>query len=844
MSINLPIDKLLPDVASQLANNDILLLQAEPGAGKSTHVPIHLLQSNWLNHKKIVMLEPRRLAVKSLANYLAKQLGEPVGKTVGYQVKNERKISAETKLEIVTEGILTRRLQSDPELSDTALIIFDEFHERSLQADLALTLCLDIQSALRDDLKLLIMSATIDTEMLSQFLDNAPVINCPGRTFPVKTFYQPKTASRTKSKTTDNDWLEVLSHTLQIATTKTTGDILVFLSGQGAIFSAIKQIKPMLDGNWECLALYGSLVNTAQQEITQPKNKALKRRIIFSTNIAETSLTIPNITCVIDTGLAKKMRYDATSGMSRLETVFISQASAEQRRGRAGRMLEGECYRLWSESQHAQLQAYDNDEIVEADLSQLCLDVANWGETNIANMQWLTQPPQAHIEKSQQTLRLLGLLNRKNNLTTLGKQASSLGVHPRFASMILHAKGLELSQLACDLTAILSERDLLIGHRESAQIDIAARLERLLQYRNKQVINDGISNHLLQQINHESSRLFKKLNLPATNPVNHQNMIGLLIAFAYPDRIAQKRELSPLQYLLANGKSAQLKREDRLFESDYLAIANLAGQRKDSQIYLAAPLELSQIKEHFSTQITEESSYKFDEKKGRIVGVHSTRLHSITLKETAIKERNTDAFIACLKDALIKTKLALLPWSKNSRQWLLRAEWLANYNPIFTNFTLENLIKQIDDWLIPYCMTIESTEGLKQLNLIEILSSHLGYENLALFEKEAPSHYTNQLGQQTKIHYSLQRAPYISVQLQSLFGETYSPMLAFNQVPLSFELLSPAQRPIQITNDLNRFWQTSYQEIAKEMRGRYPKHRWPEKPLLEKPGHSIKLKPQ
>lgn len=832
--ITLPIDAVLVDVASQLANNDILLLQAEPGAGKSTHVPLHLLQCNWLNNKKIVMLEPRRLAVKSLANYLAQQLGETVGQTVGYQVKNDRKLSAESKLEIVTEGILTRRLQSDPELSDTALIIFDEFHERSLQADLALTLCLDIQSALRDDLKLLIMSATIDTDTISQFLNNAPVINCPGRTFPVKTFYQPRPIGL--------GWLEKLHRTVLLASAKTNGDILIFLAGQGAIFSAIKRIEPTLDNDWKCLPLYGSLANNAQQEITQPQDKSSKRRIIFSTNIAETSLTIPNITCVIDTGLAKKMHYDVTSGMSRLETVSISQASAEQRRGRAGRVIEGECYRLWSESQHTQLQAYDNDEILEADLSQLCLDVANWGETNIANMQWLTKPPVSHIEKSQQTLRSLGLLNERHSLTTLGKQASALTVHPRFASMILRAKPLGLCLLACDLAAILSEKDLFMGHRAMAQIDISARVERLHQYINKQSVNDGVSNYLLQQINNESNRLFKKLKSPVTNSNNNQNMIGLLIAFAYPDRIAQMREHSPLQYVLANGKSAQLKRADSLFSSDYLAIANLEGQRKDSRIYLAAPLTINQIKKHFSTQISEESFYKFDEKKGKIFGVQATQLQAITLKQTAIKDHNSEAFIACLKDALIKTKLELLPWSNKSRQWLLRAEWLGNYNEIFKPFTLENLIEQIDDWLIPYCMTMQSIEALKQLNLIEVLSAHLGYQNLSLFEKEAPSHYTNQLGKQTIIHYSLQRAPYISVQLQSLFGEIHSPMLAFNQVPLNFELLSPAQHPIQITNDLNRFWQNSYQEIAKEMRGRYPKHRWPEEPLLEKPGRSIKQK--
>lgn len=833
-SLNLPIDAVLTDISCQLAISDAVLLQAEPGAGKSTQVPLHLLSSAWLNNRKIVMLEPRRLAVKSLAHFLAKQLGEPVGKTVGYQVKNDCKISKNTKLEIVTEGILTRRLQSDPELADTALIIFDEFHERSLQADLALTLCLDIQSALRDDLKLLIMSATMDTKSLSQFLNNAPVINCTGRTYPVSTHYFPRPKRF--------DWLDSLRDIVQTASCQTLGDILVFLDGQGAIFSAIKHVQTSLDSDWECLPLYGSLTNNAQQEITQPQSKLLKRRVIFSTNIAETSLTIPNITCVIDTGLAKKMQYDASSGMSRLESVFISRASAEQRRGRAGRLAKGECYRLWSENQHLQLQAYDAEEVTETDLSSLCLDIANWGESNIENLRWLTTPPKAHVKKAQQLLQSLGLLTERNTLTSLGKQATQLGVHPRFSSMMLRAMPLKLSSLACDLSALLSEKNL-FGATSRSQIDITASVERLQQFKTKQRINDGVSNYLLQQINEESLRLLQRLKLPTNqNDQTEKNNIGLLIAFAYPERIAQIREHAPLHYLLANGKSAQLKRQDSLYQSSYLAIANLDGQRKDSRIYLAAPLTIAQIETHFSAQITEESFYEFDEKKGHILGVQRRHLHAITLKQSPITTHDSQAFIVCLKDALTSSQLELLPWTNKSKHWLLRAQWLAGYNDVFRKFNIETLLEQIDDWLMPYCEPMQSLKELKQLNLSEILASHLGYENQRLLAKEAPSHYTNPLGNQTTIHYSLKRAPYISVQLQSLFGETHSPMLAFNQVPLNFELLSPAQRPIQITNDLHNFWQNSYHEIAKEMRGRYPKHRWPEKPLLEKPGHSIKRK--
>ena len=821
-SVPLPIDAVLSDVASQLAGNNTLILQAEPGAGKSTQVPLHLLSANWLNNRKIIMLEPRRLAVKSLAYYLAKQLGEPVGQTIGYQVKNDRQISATTKLEIVTEGILTRRLQSDPELANTALIIFDEFHERSLQADLALTLCLDIQSALRDDLKLLIMSATIDTDTLSQFLNNAPVISCPGRTFPVTTYYQPRPNRF--------EWLARLHATVLSATMQTEGDILVFLDGQGAIFSAIRQLQPSIANDWECLALYGSLPNNAQQEITQPRLKPIKRRIIFSTNIAETSLTIPNISCVIDTGQAKKIRYDATSGMSRLASVYISQASANQRRGRAGRIAKGECYRLWSETEHAQLPDFDAEEITQSDLSSLCLDIANWGESDIENLQWLTTPPKAHIKKAQQLLQSLDLLTNRKTLTSLGKQAVSLGTHPRFASMILRAIPLEFSKLACDLTALLSEKDLLADAGRS-QIDITVRLERLQQFRTPQRVNNDVSSYLLQQINAESKRLFNRLN--TNTHQNSQAEIGLLIAFAYPERIAKIRDNSPLHYLLANGKSAKLKRQDHLYASAYLAIASLEGQRKDSQIYLAAPLSLEQIEAHFSTQIHEEYYYQFDENKNKITGFQLTQFHAITLKKLPIKNHDSNAFIACLKQTLITSKLALLPWSTNSEHWLLRVQWLAEYSDLFKIFTMDNLIDQIDDWLMSYCQTMKSLKESNQLNLIEILTSYLGYENKSLLAEHAPSHYTNSFGKQTKIHYSLKRAPYISIKLQRLFGETHSPMLGFKQVPLSFELLSPAQRPLQITSDLHHFWQNSYHDIAKEMRGRYPKHHWPKDPLLE-----------
>ena len=851
----LPITQFLPQVSDCLSQNNNLVLQAEPGAGKSTALPLSLIGAQWLGNKKIIMLEPRRVAAKSIAYYLAKCLGEKVGERIGYQVKNDRRVSNNSALEIVTEGILTRRLQSDPELSDIGLIIFDEFHERSVNSDLALMLALEVQQTIREDLKLLVMSATIDTNVISNYLDNAAVIKCPGRAYPVSLQYFHAGSSQEKSYLS----LKVIKALRSVLTEYDEGDILVFLPGQADIARCLSEAKNTFYDTEKLifLPLYGGLSIDQQEQALLPDQSG-KRRVVFTTNIAETSLTIEGVTCVIDSGLEKVSVYDPLSCMTRLDTSYISKASADQRKGRAGRLKEGHCIRLWSEAKQHSLKDFQDEEILSADLASLILDLYAWGLTDFKAVNWLTSPPIAHYKSAKLLLRSLGLISYENlneevknhqaKITALGTSASKLGVHPRLAAMLLKAESSFEKVLACELSALLSENDIFY-QRQS--VDVIERLLALQDYKinKKQSLQaSSMKANIVEQVFSTSRSLKSNLKLPANSSTNNtiyslidlQGHVGKLLLLAYPDRLAKRRSTNCGRYLLANGKGVVLVDNDPLYGSDWLVICDCDAQKKEGRIYSASAISIEDINETLGQFITRNDEYRLDDKKQNIVGRRVSSYGSIKLKSQPLSQIPEEEFQTCLEDLLKSEGLNMLNWSPKCEDWLARVKWLGDVIDSFPKITEESLIQNAELWLMPYLSKVNSLPQLKKVNVFDLIKASLTWDEQQLLEKEAPLFYITPSEKKVPIVYDKNQGPTVSVRLQEMFGELSSPKVGGNKVPLRFELLSPAQRPIQTTSDLANFWQSSYFDVAKDMRGKYPRHRWPEKPLLEKPGHSIK----
>ncbi len=837
----LPIDNFLPEIHDKLSSGNNLVLQAEPGAGKSTALPLSLLNSPWRQNKKILMLEPRRLAAKSIAHYLAKTLGEKVGETVGYQIKNDRKITKDTVLEIVTEGILTRRLQSDPEISNIGLVIFDEFHERSIHADLSLLLSLEIQQTLREDLKLLVMSATIDTGLIANYMGGAAVIECPGRAFPVSVEYFPLRKEYLNRQVTS-----ALRSVL--GSTNGNDDILVFLPGQSDINKCITEAKKAFGGNENLLflPLFGGLSLSQQEQAITPDPNG-KRRIVFTTNIAETSLTIDGVSCVIDSGLEKVLVYDPTSGMTRFETTYISKASAEQRKGRAGRTQAGSCIRLWDETKQRSLRDYQEEEILSADLSGLILELKIWGAGEYDDINWLTPPPPPHFNSALSILTSLGLIDSNNKVTALGKHAAGIGLDPRLATLLLQANKTDEQGIACELAALLSDRDIFYYNNG---VDIVTRLLALQDYkinRHSAMQSHPIRQASVEQLLSTASSLRKSIKIkPATTPYSLpqlQNTIGNLLLRAYPDRLAKKRGNSGNRYQLANGRGVFLFDGDPLIGSEWLIVVDCDAQKKEGRIFTAVSVTYDTIFACLSTHIVEKEIYGFDSTKGKITGRRVTKFESLTLKSATISNIPSDNFQECLHQVLKTAEgLELLRWTPQCETWLARARWLGKHSNKFPTLSKDMLSQTVEEWLLPYLSRINSITELKKVKLLELLESILSWDQQQFMNTEAPTEYTAPSQKTFPIIYDSQQGPTVSVQLQELFGEVDSPKIGGGVVPIRFELLSPARRPIQTTSDLANFWNTSYFEVAKEMRGRYPKHRWPEQPLLEKAGKSIKTK--
>lgn len=800
----LPIEAVLPELFSQLAHSQQIILKAAPGAGKSTYLPLKLLQQN-LVVGKVIMLEPRRLAARNIARYLAKQLGENVGERVGFRVRGESKVGPNTQLEIVTEGIMTRMIQQDPELSGVDLLIFDEFHERSIHADTALAFSLEVQSALRDDLKILVMSATLDEQALTGLLPDAGYVESHGRAYPVEMRYAPMSL---------NDRL-VPAMVKQISKLieQEQGSLLAFLPGVGSI----KQVEQALAGLWpdvDICPLYGQLTSAQQQQAISPAQSG-RRKVVLATNIAETSLTIEGITLVVDSGLERIARFHLKTGITKLEQVSIAQSSAEQRAGRAGRLEAGICVRLYSESHLKQQPLVPEPEILHSDLAPLALELLQWGCAEVGELSWLDTPPNSGMSAAFSLLQRLALTDAKRALTPLGKKAQHLGIEPRHGAMLLQAQQQGKDALACAITAVA-----LIEEPERSQLDLRASLQRLVAGRHTH------QRRVTQRVQTLAQRVGVKFSLSQVD----ESRLGECLCWGYPDRIAQRRLQQDGQFLLANGHGAQLDGVERLAASDHLVVIDLMRHSQQaSQIFLAAEIDLSQL----PNGLVESSEYvDWDDKKGRLIAEQRETLGAIILERKLLAKPDSGQMSQALSNYVQRKGLEVLPWNESSLAYLERVRCAAKWLPeeAWPDMSADGLKESLSDWLMPYLSGITSAAGLKKLDLVQVLSAYLAWPLNQEIDTWLPTHYTMPTGSRKKIRYQAEQEPILSVRMQEVFGEQDSPLIAKGRKKVVLELLSPAQRPLQITQDLAGFWQGAYNEVKKEMKGRYPKHVWPDDP--------------
>ena len=813
----LPIEQVLPELMRTLEQHTTVLLQAPPGAGKTTRVPLALQSAPWRVDRKILMLEPRRLAARSAARYMARQRGEKPGQSVGYRTRLDTRVCADTVIEVVTEGILTRLIQNDPLLEDYAAVLFDEFHERSLQADLGLALVRESQQVLRPDLRVVVMSATLDTGPLATLLGDTPVVSSEGRAFPVDVFYRPL-------KTPAGRPPRLLDHVVNViheALAAQPGSILVFLPGAGEIRRVEQLLRSHLPSGTELAPLFGNLKGDAQDKAIEPAPQG-QRKVVLATAIAETSLTIEGVRVVIDTGQARRAVFDANSGMTRLTTGRVSRAAAEQRKGRAGRVEPGVCYRLWSESEHQGLADYTPPEILAADLAPLALDLAQWGARDPADLEWLDPPPQAHWAQAVGLLQWLDLLDGEGAITDHGRQARALGIHPRLAHMVLKGRDLGYPRTAARLAALLGERDLL---GRNAGADVLYRLQLL----NGQYRTPHVDRPRLDAVRRSADRL-----LPARTARDQDNALpsGLLLALAYPDRIGRRRPGNANRYQLSNGRGASLSEEDALGQQSWIVAADLDGQAREAQIYLAAPTDQSTLEVELADHIETTEEARWDDTRGAIIARRITRLGALVLAEQLLPEPGPEQLQLGLITAVREKGLSSLPWTESARQWQARVLQMCALEPDhWPDVSDDALLATLEQWLAPFLAGILNWKGLQQIPLQEALQSLLSHDRQQRLNNELPTALEIPTGQRQRLDYTTENDPVLAAKLQALFGWTETPKLAGGRVPVVIHLLSPAQRPLAVTADLANFWRRVYPEVRKEMRGRYPKHPWPEDPL-------------
>jgi ATP-dependent helicase HrpB len=819
----LPIDKVLPDLRGAFKAHRNIVLSADPGAGKTTRVPLALLDESWLDGKRMVMLEPRRLAAQRAAAYIAQLLGERVGETIGYRIRGDSKVGKQTRIEIVTEGILTRMLQDDAALPGVGLVIFDEFHERSIHADLGLALTLDVQENLRNDLRILVMSATLDGLAVAALLGDTSVIKSEGRMFPVTTRYL--------DRRHDGSVEPLVAGTIVRALQEEPGNILVFLPGQ----REIRRVDSLLSNHElppgvTVHMLFGDAPPEKQQVALAPTT-AERRKVILSTSVAETSITIDGIRVVIDSGLARSARFDPRRGMSGLVTMPVSQASADQRRGRAGRQQSGVCFRLWTEKQHTQLPRFAQPEIMVADLSPLALELSRWGNPDGKGLRFLSQPPEAHLSQAHDLLNRLGALDEQHCLTEHGRAMSGLAVHPRLSHMLLRGRQLGLGALACDVAALLEERDLL---RDGGNdIDLYSRWHVLWEGGG----GDGFARERAQA---HAARLRQILGVGEEKM--REEKLGILLALTYPERVAKRRDSRGERYQLSGGTGAVLPKGSLLAREQYLAVGDVDGAGSEVRMFLAASLSERDIEEVFADQLTTTDEVHWDVGQESVVARRVTRFGSIELAERSLEPSKESLRMAVL-DGIRTIGLDALPWSKDATSVRARSEWLQKQGLVgadWPDLSDQHLGQSLDDWLGPFLEGVMRRSQLEKLDLGKIIRTLFTFRQLRELDRLTPTHVTVATGSRIPLDYASGGQPVLAVRLQEMFGETETPTVAGGKVKVLLHLLSPAHRPIAVTQDLPSFWKNAYIEVRKDMRGQYPKHEWPENPLQAKPTRRTK----
>jgi len=827
---SLPIDAVLPDVRFALARSNCAVLQAPPGAGKTTRVPMALLDEPWLAGARILMLEPRRLAARAAAGWMAQALGEQVGQTVGYRVRMDTKVGPNTRIEVVTEGVLTRMLQHDATLDGVGLVIFDEFHERSLQADLGLALCLDVQRQLRDDLRLLVMSATLDGAAVSRLLGNAPRVTSEGRSYPVEVRYLDREPVRPVDAAVDSVMQALSAH---------SGSVLVFLPGVGEIKRVETALHERLrDPTVSVAPLYGDLHRDAQERAIQPSSPG-SRKVVLATSIAQTSLTIEGVSVVVDVGQVRAPRFDPATGMTRLETVRVSQATADQRTGRAGRLEPGVCYRLWTQSMQRALVPADRPEILEADMAPLVLELSQWGVTDVTKLAWMDPPPSAAVAQARDLLLRLGAVDDSGRITPHGREVAKLPLHPRLAHMVLAAEAHGLGSLACDLAALLGERDILRGEK-SSDIDIRLRVLRDSTFERTVASDRGG----LQRVREAAKELRQSLRISST--AYDSALAGVVLGFAYPDRIAQRRGTSLGRFRLANGRGAFLPEQDSLANSEYLAVASLDAGDRDARIFLAASVTSAQLWQHLKDSIVTTDRIEWDADTQSVVMRREHRLGELVLRDEALTAPDPERVSVALLGGIRWAGLGVLPWTEGLRTLQARIAFLRRSEPEagWPDLSDAQLLATLDQWLKPLLGGMSRVSHLSRLDLHAAMLAPLSWPQRRLLDEHAPTHIVVPSGSRVAVDYESGDNPILAVRLQELFGLAETPRLAGGKVPLLLHLLSPARQPVQVTRDLASFWRATYAEVKKDLKGRYPKHYWPDNPLVAEPTARAKPRPR
>lgn len=828
----LPIDPVLPELLAALKARGVAVLQAPPGAGKTTRVPLALLDEPWLAGRKVIVLEPRRLAARAAARRMASMLGEGVGQTVGYRVRLDTRVGPKTRIEVVTDGLFLRQLQDDPELSGVGAVLFDEFHERGIDSDLALALCLEARGALRDDLRLVVMSATLDGGPVAALLE-APIVTSQGRAFPVETRHLDPPAPGARIE-------DAVASAVRRALNEEPGNVLVFLPGAGEI----RRVQSLLEGavapDVHLAPLYGDLPADAQDRAIGPTEPGT-RKVVLATPIAETSLTIEGIRVVVDGGLMRVPRFDPRSGMTRLVTVKVSQASAEQRRGRAGRLEPGVCYRLWHESTHKALAPFTAPEILDADLAPLALELAMWGVADANSLMWLDPPPAPSMAQARELLRELGALDGANAITPHGRRMAGFGVHPRLAHMMLAGKDLGLGGLACEVAALLGERDIVKTQPGFRDSDLRLRVELLRSLDTEGRVRAGrglaVERGGAQQALRQARQWQRQLRAQAGEGA--AGATGLLVALAYPDRIAQRRpggQGGPAtHYRLSNGRGAFFAEPEPLSAEDWLAVADLDGAARESRIFLAAPIVQAELEEVFAEHIRTEAVVTWDGRDQVVLARRRRMLFALVLKDERLADPPAGALTAAMVQGVREMGLACLPWTDELRKWQARVAFLRRIEgEEWPDVSDAALLDTLEEWLAPFLSGVSRRGHLDRVDLSGALRALLPWPMQKRLDEEAPTHVEVPSGSRIPIDYSADE-PVLAVRLQEMFGLAETPRVAGGRVPLLLHLLSPARRPVQVTRDLASFWANAYKAVKADMKGQYPKHYWPDDPMQAEP---------